>query len=173
MSRTRRRPNDDPIEIVLPITPMLDMSFQLLAFFVTTFQAANVTEGQLDMMLPKAGEARAQDPSQIDTTKNSEDLDTSSDVTVSIAASAAGEATEIKVIEKATTTPIPGETPVEKFRTLGAVLKKLRAAGDNKDTIKIEAEGKLKYDRLVQVMDQCLLAGYRQVGFAPPPDLGR
>ncbi len=36
----------------LPITPMLDMSFQLMAFFIFTFRPAP-TEGQIAMALPK------------------------------------------------------------------------------------------------------------------------
>src|SRR6476659_9983514 len=108
---------------------MLDMSFQLLAFFVATFQSASAAEGQLDMFLPKAGEARAQDPSQIDPNKNSEDIDTSSDLTVSIAATATGDAGDIKIVEKATTTAIPGDTVADRVAALAAALKKLRAAG--------------------------------------------
>ena len=42
----------------LPITPMLVMSFQLLAFFIITFKPAS-TEGQLSLMLPKSGEDTA------------------------------------------------------------------------------------------------------------------
>ena len=40
----RRRTRDAPIDIVLPITPMLDMSFQLLAFFVMTFKSSSASE---------------------------------------------------------------------------------------------------------------------------------
>jgi biopolymer transport protein ExbD len=43
----------------------------------------------------------------------------------------------------------------------------------NKDNIRIEADSKLKYGRLVEVMDACLGAGFKSVGFAPPPDLKR
>ena len=54
-----RDKGDPPVEVTLPITPMLDMSFQLLAFFVMTFQSANALEGQLDMYLPKSGTPQA------------------------------------------------------------------------------------------------------------------
>jgi biopolymer transport protein ExbD len=50
MSR-RRRQGTDFVEPDLPITPMLDMSFQLLSFFIMTFQPAP-TEGQIAMTLP-------------------------------------------------------------------------------------------------------------------------
>ena len=48
----RRRASTDQVEPDLPITPMLDMSFQLLAFFIMTFRPAPL-EGQIAMTLPK------------------------------------------------------------------------------------------------------------------------
>ena len=101
-TRGRRRPHDPPIDIVLPITPMLDMSFQLLAFFVITFRAASATEGQLDMYLPKVQEAKAKDPTVIDTSKEtSAEADEAADVTVSLTANSAGDLLAITVREKA------------------------------------------------------------------------
>ena len=51
--------------------------------------------------------------------------------------------------------------------------KKDRKEGDKpNDNVKIEANSKMKYSMLVGVMDACIKAGYSQVGFAPPPDLG-
>jgi biopolymer transport protein ExbD len=47
----RRRQGTDFIDPDLPIVPMLDMSFQLLAFFIITFKPAP-TEGQIAMSLP-------------------------------------------------------------------------------------------------------------------------
>jgi biopolymer transport protein ExbD len=54
MPRHRRQP-PDYLDPDLPITPMLDMSFQLLAFFIMTFKPAP-TEGQIAMSLPPAEE---------------------------------------------------------------------------------------------------------------------
>ena len=47
-----KRQGTDFVEPDLPITPMLDMSFQLLAFFIMTFRPAP-TEGQIALTLPK------------------------------------------------------------------------------------------------------------------------
>lgn len=52
MSGKKRKNHDEPVEPDLPITPMLDMSFQLMAFFIFTFRPAP-TEGQIAMSLPK------------------------------------------------------------------------------------------------------------------------
>ncbi|WP_439622296.1 ExbD/TolR family protein [Gemmata sp.] len=46
-----RRSVTELVEPDLPITPMLDMSFQLLAFFILTFRPSP-TEGQIALRLP-------------------------------------------------------------------------------------------------------------------------
>lgn len=59
-----KRAGTDFVEPDLPITPMLDMSFQLLAFFIMTFKPAP-TEGQIMLTLPKeegAGQMSIPDP---------------------------------------------------------------------------------------------------------------
>src|SRR5205823_6921761 len=150
--------------------PMLDMSFQLLAFFVMTFKASSAGEGQLDLFLPKPQEPKAKDPSQIDVSKESSaEADEQADVTVSLAAAPGGELGTITVRDKGEKR-IANGTVAEMCAALQAELKQRRAAGGAQANVKIEAESKLKYGRLVEVMDACLAAGYRQVGFAPPPD---
>ena len=52
LKHTRKRQTTDHVDPDLPITPMLDMSFQLLAFFIMTFQPKPL-EGQIQMTLPK------------------------------------------------------------------------------------------------------------------------
>ena len=163
----RRRSREAPIEIVLPITPMLDMSFQLLAFFVMTFRVLGPAEGELDMYLPKAGEAKAKVPDAVDLSKTSDaDIDQSSDLSVVIEATSGGDVSKLLVKDKA------ASHPVDDVKALQAKLKQMRGDLANKGNIKIEAESKLKYARLIAVMDACLAAGFTQVGSAPPPDLG-
>jgi biopolymer transport protein ExbD len=151
---------------------MLDMSFQLLAFFVITFRAASATEGQLDMYLPRVQEARAKDPTQIDTSKEtSAEPDDAADVTVSLTATSAGDLLAITVREKVEKAFLGASVP-EMCTALREYLNTVRAAGGNQNSIRIESAAQLKYSRVVDVMDACLAAGYRQVGFARPPDLG-
>jgi biopolymer transport protein ExbD len=162
----RQRPGDRPVDVTLPITPMLDMSFQLLAFFVMTFQSANALEGQLDMYLPKAGNPQAKRPDQVDLSKDSDaDLDQQADLAV-VVSSQRGDVEGLAIREKTKT------TPVENVKALKPALVKLRTElGGTQTAIKIEADSHLKYARLIDVMDACLGAGYRSVGFSPPPDL--
>ena len=44
----RQRQEDAGTEVELPVTPMLDMTFQLLAFFILTYQPSTVEEGQFE-----------------------------------------------------------------------------------------------------------------------------
>src|ERR1700722_17708767 len=50
----------------VPITPMLDMAFQLLSFFILTFHPDAQFEVEMDLALPAKESSKAKDPSQID-----------------------------------------------------------------------------------------------------------
>ena len=166
MAHRHRDKGDPPVEVTLPITPMLDMSFQLLAFFVMTFQSANALEGQIDMLLPKGGAAKAKQPDQVDLSKNSDvELAEQAEVTVEIF-SQRGDIEGLSIREKTKNTKVP------ELKVLKAVLTNLRAElGGNLSRIRIQADSRLKYARMVEVMDACLGAGFQTVEFAQPPDL--
>src|SRR3954452_19601437 len=82
--RTRSKP-PTPSKVVLPITPMLDMTFQLLFFFIVNFRPMPSTiEGQLEMALPTENATSAPDK-KVDTPKGTDkDLDFPSDLTVKV-----------------------------------------------------------------------------------------
>src|SRR5204862_6206882 len=61
-----KRTKDKPVEVQLPITPMLDMAFQLMFFFLATFNPSSVKEGQVDLALAPGGEAAAPRPERQD-----------------------------------------------------------------------------------------------------------
>src|SRR6516162_6865915 len=46
--------------VVMPITPMLDMTFQLLFFFILNYHP-NALEGQMDLSLPAPTENKAKE----------------------------------------------------------------------------------------------------------------
>src|SRR6516164_148323 len=68
----RRKAEPGP-EVELPITPMLDMAFQLLAFFILTYHPSAL-EGQVALAQPAAGQARAKDAKDV-SPENISDVD--------------------------------------------------------------------------------------------------
>src|SRR5262249_54957397 len=77
---------DEATEVTLPITPMLDMAFQMLFFFIATFNPVEASEGQMDLSLPAKSEAAAADSKKIDPMKESHknEIDIPSDITISL-----------------------------------------------------------------------------------------
>src|SRR5262245_27217512 len=51
-------------KVTLPITPMLDLTFQLLFFFIINFHPAATTEGQIDLALPAGRDAQLGNPQE-------------------------------------------------------------------------------------------------------------
>src|SRR5688572_27649954 len=86
MSARDNRTKDKPTEVQLPITPMLDMAFQLMFFFLATFNPQQQKEGQMDLSLPSKTEAAARDPKNVSPTAAShkEDVDIPSRITVTM-----------------------------------------------------------------------------------------
>lgn len=151
---------------MLPITPMLDMSFQLLAFFILTFRPPSANEGSMDVSLPAVGAAKAASPADVDPFAPSDtDVELPADVTISVTAQA-GTIGRIAIREKETTTEVPG---IAELRAALAVLRQQIGAAN----IKIEADSTLKYAHLIEVMDATVQSGFKSASFAPPPDLVR
>jgi len=170
MSR-KRRAGDPVLEPELPVTPMLDMAFQLLAFFVMTYHPSAL-EGQMELNLPATGEAKAQDQSQVDLKAQSDiEMEIPSEVTVVVSTQPSGPAqgmiSQIQVQQR------EGNTTLGDLEALGAHLKKVQTAAGlkNKEDIKILADSRLKWAMVVQVVDTCQRAGFKGIGFGPPPDL--
>lgn len=166
MIRKRRHQYAEPVETSLPITPMLDMSFQLLSFFILTFNPPSAAEGQMDMFLPPAGAAKAKQVADIDPFAMSDkDAEIPSEVTLAVT-SRDGAIDKITIKEK------EKDTPVADVKALRMELEKIQQQL-GPTNVKIEADSKLKYAFLVEIMDACLQAKFKSVGFAPPPDLVR
>ena len=172
-----KRNPDAPSEIILPIPSFLDMAFQILAFFIFTYNPSTL-EGQLEMAMPASGEAKAQDLSKEDPTIPSEaDLDLKTDWTVSVETFKSGKVGAISGVRVEGLDNVQEAVPGDPERDpdlnfLRDFLKKKRDTGGNKDGIKIKAAGNLKYAFVARVMDACRKAGFKNVGFAPPPPEG-
>ena len=167
-----QRKGDAVPEVELPITPMLDMTFQLLAFFILTYQPAAVEEGQLEFSLPaKIAAAGAAEPEPSDVPLPGE-LDLKADVTVTLKAQRDGindGAISAIVIQSR-----EGETSVSNLEALARYLKNQRTSQDlnDKTNIQIQADSKLKYAFVIDAMDTCIRSGFQKVGLAAPPDQG-
>ena len=167
----RKIPSDG--KITLPITPMLDMTFQLLFFFIMNFNPADL-EGQMDMSLPsedvKANKNDKPDPNVAP--PKTPEPEFPSDLTVQVRTqNAEGSEGGISAIF---VKGIDGkEDPVNGLDGLKKYLEDKRATVTHKEAIKIRGDNKLRIKHLMKVMDICKAAGYTNTSLIPPEDLGR
>jgi biopolymer transport protein ExbD len=113
-------------------------------------------EGQIEMSLPGSP-----------TVRDDLDRDVEADVVVKVISDLdKGSISSVVLKTPKKTTEIAGQNW---RKTLVEALKQARPASTN-DAVKIEADSKLKWANLVEVMDACKEAGFTNVGFAPPPD---
>lgn len=168
MAGRRRKPLAGA-EVELPITPMLDMAFQLLTFFIFTYRPSSF-EGLIDLALPTDAEARAAKPADAKP-QDSDPIDLPARVTVMIRTPVAregeGKPSGYVVIDE----DAQSQSPL--LLDLAELEKHLRALrpklGDNAGEVKIKADGWLKFEHVVAVMDVCThpaKGGFRHVGFA-------
>ena len=158
------------MEVELPIVPFLDMSFQILFFFIMNYHPSAL-EGQMDLSLPAAGEARAQSIEQVDPNNVPDtEIEMKSELTVVIRTP--HDNINDGAISQISVTGDQGGTDVSSVEGLEKYLKSVQKDLTNKTDINIQADSRLKYYFVVQVMDACVKAGYPNVGFAPPPDMG-
>jgi biopolymer transport protein ExbD len=156
---SRRRQGTDFVEPDLPITPMLDMSFQLLAFFIMTFRPAP-TEGQIAMTLPKeeGGESLSA-PSPFD--------EKPVRYIIRVEATDTGQIKRmtLKEADSANEPKDLGSDP----KTYAAELAKLAELNRGKPPAKLtlEIEPKLVQGYVVQLLDNGVRAGFTDI--APVP----
>jgi biopolymer transport protein ExbD len=168
----RRSREADSSEVSLPITPMLDMAFQLLTFFIFTYHPSAL-EGQMDLNLPSDAQPAARSAEDVkpeSAADKNEALELPTDLTVVIRTQRGGgndgEISALTVQDQA------GPAEVSDLKALLAHLQRAREAVTNKQAIKIQGDGKLKWKGVVEVMDVCRQAGFDNISFVPPPDYG-
>ncbi len=153
MSR-RRHMHREPMDPDLPIVPMLDMSFQILAFFIMTFKPTP-TEGQLAMQLPppeEGGGAAMPDPFG----------DKPSKFIVRVEATENGQIAAISMKEEGSAAP-----PIQLGRDLGRYMEALKnALAQSKDRgakLTLELDGRLIQEYVVALMDHATRAGFKDI----------
>ena len=147
-------------EVQFPVTPMLDMAFQLLAFFVLTFQAPSA-ETHLDLELPAtpaalpgapAGEARPGPARKVDS-------DLENDLWVRAEADDLGDLKAIRL----------GEAAVPDVPTLGARLRRYAEVLEGKALrVRLVADDGLRYEEAARVMAECSAAGVASLRLTTP-----
>jgi len=141
----------EPTTPELPITPMLDMSFQLMFYFVITFNPMP-TEAQLALTLPKVeGGGGAPPPVGIDAQEE--------ELIVQIYASDNGQIAGI--------TAAPQSGNVDLGKDTSALLKYLKdkaaASAGTPPKLKFEFAERLNYQYVIKMIDEAKRAGYDRV----------
>jgi biopolymer transport protein ExbD len=159
-----RRKSDEGIEVEIPVTPMLDMAFQLLIFFIFTYHPSEM-EGQMEMAMAArgggVGGAGIDEP-------HLDDIQGTA-VVVRVRTQQGDEAGGIVYPIEINADVAHGvansvgelETHLRQLRTTGQLLGKTGAT--------IELDRRLKWAFAVEVMDACKRSGL-QVSLAAPAD---
>jgi biopolymer transport protein ExbD len=164
---TRRKPEAGP-EPNLPVTPMLDMAFQLLAFFVMTYHPSDL-EGQMDLSLPSENITQAKKQEDINMEAKPDPnkaLELPANLTVIVRTQM--DNVNNGRISALTLQDDAGGHPVDNLDALATELKERSKTVENKENIKIQADSKLKWESVIQVMDVCQQAGFKNISFVPP-----
>jgi len=179
-----KRTVDTPTEVTLPITPFLDMAFQLMFFFLATFSPPSVKEGQMDLSLPSKSDAAAKDQSQVSPTSEAhkEDIDIPADFTISIRGykdpRSRGQISALTITTTAGDEELKGDNSTKEEREQllrDRLLAAKPPAGEGKDgkpkvpTVRMSAESDVRWSQVMRIMDICYKAGF-QVSFSKPPD---
>ena len=166
----KRRVGDAPMEVELAITPMLDMTFQLLFFFLLNYHP-HAMEGQMAMALPMDDqEAKAAKPEDVSKGSDPEDDTLPSDLTIILKTQNDGfnTGTISQITVEKNHVPQP---EIKNLKELGDYLHATRETLQNKEQINIKADRKLSWDEFVRVRDVCTKEGFK-TGMGRPPDQG-
>ncbi len=160
LSHKRKRQGTDFVEPDLPITPMLDMSFQLLAFFIMTFKPAD-TEGQIALTLPKEeGGPPAAAPTALDPDKPKHYI-------VRVDATDTGQIAQITVSEEgaAAAAGTPLGPNVTAYRD--ELTKLQKGLGGKPGKVTLEIAPKLLQAYVVQLVDNGVRTGFTDISPVP------
>ena len=159
--RRKRRHESPGTEPDLPITPMLDMSFKLMAFFILTFRPVP-TEGQLALILPNLGQGP---PSLAPPLEEKPD---SYIVTVSPTGGVPSDVTLLKDgdTEGQTFKKSP-QSETKAMDDLYAALKQIvveqKAAKRKVPTLDFQFGDQVRYQFVIKMLDDAKLAGFEKI----------
>jgi len=186
----RRRNHGDGgaggVNLGLIITPMLDMSFQILSFFIMTYHPSAL-EGHINGNLVPPSKAMIKGKETVQQMDNLiPDSDPELEDTLQVIVKAVkkgqtegsrvdGQPSLIYVKRKEESEPT---TIAESNEPLEQILAKLKArlqaslaGGAMKGNVRLDCDGELKHQYVMRVFDVCKSAGFQNVSFvAPAPD---
>ena len=158
--RSRRYRPGPPEEVAFPVTPMLDMAFQLLAFFILTFKPPSA-ETHLDLDLPAtpvALPAATQGNAQPMPARNV-DTDLENDLLIRAEADDLGDLKALKL----------GEGRIPDLVTLGKRLRLYTQLLEGKPLrVRLVADESLRYEPAARIIAACSAAGVAAIRLTPP-----
>ena len=124
-------------KIDINMTPMIDVVFQLLTFFLMTFKVASA-EGDFSLKLPNRGHDAGPQNVQIEV------------IVVRLAARANGDLASLAI---GGNRPLAGPAAFEALhRYVDDMVSRARAAGRDEPEIEIDADDGLRYKNIIQVV---------------------
>jgi biopolymer transport protein ExbD len=156
----RRYRPEMPEEVAFPVTPMLDMAFQLLAFFVLTFQAPSA-ETHLDLELPVTPVALPGGPSGLARPgpERTVDADLENDLLLRLEADDLGDLKALRL----------GEAVLPDVATLTERLRRYTEVLNGRPLrVRLVADDGLRYEEAARVMAACSAAGVASLRLSEP-----
>lgn len=135
-----RRAAKAPEKVDIQMTPLIDIVFQLMAFFLMTFKVAAV-EGDFDLKLPKLDRGPSLQPAR-------------ERIAVRLAADPSG---DLAFLQIERSPPRSGRGPTSPFRMLREHLDRrsaeARAAGVDEPEVELDADDGLRYEHIVAAIE--------------------
>ncbi len=152
MPRRAKRPRP-PEEVAFPVTPFLDMAFQLLAFFILTFRPPS-QETRLDLYLPTVPATLPAAPRGRVLASNLDDPDLETDLMILADANEQGALSSLKLGETTLSHVADLETRVRQYARLlnGRPLR-----------VRFLAPDRLRYEDAAKVIGACEAAGVASI----------
>jgi biopolymer transport protein ExbD len=158
--RSRRYRPAGPEEVAFPVAPMLDMAFQLLAFFILTFKSPSA-ETHIDLELPAtpaALPAKAEGRA-VPRSRRRADTDLENDLLVRAVADDLGDLKSLRL----------GEADVSDLPSLGRRLRRYTQLLEGRPLrVRIIADDRLRYEPAAQIIATCSSAHVASIRLSPP-----